>query len=94
LNVTRLKYEGKDYTSKIVFTKLDKDKNIFARPELLPQEINRPEVHIGNGFIDEAGKTIYYTQCAEDRKLNMKCKLWMAEKKDGVWVPTELTKIK
>jgi hypothetical protein len=35
LNVTRLKYEGKDYTSKIVFTKLDKDKNIFARPELL-----------------------------------------------------------
>ncbi len=93
LNVTRLKYEGRDYTSKIVFSKLDRDKNIFARPELLPQEINKPEVHIGNGFIDEAGKTIYYTQCAEDRKLNMKCKLWMAEKKEGVWVPTELTKL-
>lgn len=93
LNVTRLKYEGKDYTSKIVFTKFDKDKNIFSRPELLPQEINKPEVHIGNGFIDESGKVIYYTQCQEDRKLNMKCKLWMAEKKDGTWVPTELTNL-
>lgn len=93
LNVTRLKYEGKDYTSKVVFTKYDRDKNIFSRPELLPQEINKPEVHIGNGFIDESGKVIYYTQCMEDRKLNMKCRLWMAEKKDANWVPTELTKL-
>lgn len=93
LNVTRLKYEGKDYTSKLVFTKFERDKNIYTRPELLPQDINKPEVHIGNSYIDEAGKNIYYTQCMEDRKLSMKCALWMATKQDGKWVPQELTKL-
>jgi len=93
LNVTRLKYEGKDYTSKLVFTKFDREKNIFSRPELLPQEINAPEIHIGNGYIADNGKQIYYTQCKEDNRLNMKCKLWVATKKGSGWVAEEMKKI-
>jgi outer membrane protein OmpA-like peptidoglycan-associated protein/tetratricopeptide (TPR) repeat protein len=93
LNVTRLKYEGKDYTSKLVFTRFEKDKNLFTPPQLLPQEINAPEIHIGNGFIDENSKRIYYTQCKEDQRLNMKCRLWMAVKKGNTWEASEIKKI-
>jgi outer membrane protein OmpA-like peptidoglycan-associated protein/tetratricopeptide (TPR) repeat protein len=93
LNVTRLKYEGKDYTSKLVFTRFEKDKNLFTPPQLLPQEINAPEIHIGNGFIDESSKRIYYTQCKEDQRLNMKCRLWMAVKKGNTWEASEIKKI-
>lgn len=93
LNVTRLKYEGKDYTSKLVFTRFEKEKNLYTPPQLLPQEINTPEIHIGNGFIDESGKRIYYNQCKEDQRLNMKCKLWMATKKGNTWVAEELKKL-
>lgn len=93
LNVTKLKYEGKDYTSKILFTKFDKEKNIYTRPELLPQEINLPEVHIGNSYISENGQNIYFTNCKEDNRLNMKCRIQVATKRDGIWKVTDLKKI-
>lgn len=93
MNVTRLKYEGKDYTSKLVFTRFEKDKNLFTPPQLLPQEINAPEIHIGNGYIDESSKRIYYNQCKEDNRLNMKCRLWYANKKGNTWEAQEMKKI-
>lgn len=93
LNVTKLKYEGRDYTSKLLFTKFDKEKNVFTRPELLPQEINIPEIHIGNSYIVNDGKQIYFTQCKEDNRLHMKCKIYVATKTEGSWKVTEPKKL-
>lgn len=90
INLTKNKREGRDYTSKLLFSHFDKDNNVYEKPALLPQEINIPEVHIGNGVMDESGKIIYFTQCNEAKKLEMRCKIYLSEKKDGKWFTEEL----
>ncbi|MCU0327535.1 MAG: OmpA family protein [Chitinophagales bacterium] len=90
LNVTKLKEQGADYTSKLIFSHYDEQRDFWSKPELLPIEINEPEVHIGNGFLDKSGKYLYFTKCQENEKLEMKCKLFLAEKKDDKWSVEEL----
>jgi outer membrane protein OmpA-like peptidoglycan-associated protein len=92
LNVTKLKYEGRDYTSKLLFTRFDKEKNLYLRPEFLPIEINAPEIHIGNSYMVD-NKLMYFTSCKEDNRLNMKCRLQMAVKNEGKWKVTDLKKL-
>jgi outer membrane protein OmpA-like peptidoglycan-associated protein/tetratricopeptide (TPR) repeat protein len=89
-NITKMKEEGWDYTSKLLFTVFNDELNQWTKPQLLPQDINTPEVFIGNSFMDKTGKLIYYTQCSESKQLEMKCKLFMATKDGGQWKTEEL----
>jgi outer membrane protein OmpA-like peptidoglycan-associated protein len=90
LNITKSKLEGKDYTSKLLFTSFNEELKQWSKPQLLPAEINIPEVFIGNSFRDKSGNLIYYTQCLEGKKLVMNCKIYLAEKVNGKWQTEEL----
>lgn len=87
LNLSKLRKKS-DYYTKLLFS--SKDGGVWSEPVGLPENINNPKMHVGNGFMSEDGTRIYYTECKEGPVLNMECKIFLAVKDAEGWKTEEL----
>jgi len=53
--------------------------------EALPENINKPGRHIGNGSFTADGNTLYYTQCQTGEMNKSKCQIYMSRYIDSSW---------
>jgi OOP family OmpA-OmpF porin len=61
--------------------------------DLLPDNINAPGKHVGNGVLTKDGKTMYFTQCNEEDAHRMTCNIYKSEKSGSNWSDPELLDI-
>ena len=61
--------------------------------ELLPENINVPGLHNGNGVYTEDRSTLYYTQCAEVNAFKMSCNIYRSSKNGDAWGDPEMLSI-
>lgn len=84
-------HDGKeDYYSKLFVA--SKDGETWS-DEMLPESINAPGVHNGNGVYTPDGNTLYYTQCAESDAHHMTCDIYRSTKSGASWSDPELLSI-
>jgi outer membrane protein OmpA-like peptidoglycan-associated protein/tetratricopeptide (TPR) repeat protein len=82
LNLSRLRTK-KDYYTKLFFS--SKDGENWSESQALPESINVPDAHVGNGYMTDNNQTLYYTICKEGSTLNMECKIHRAKKESDGW---------
>lgn len=71
-----------DYYTKMYYATLD---NGTWERELLPDNINSDNLHVGNGVLSSDGNTLYFTKCDEDDAHRMNCAIYMSKKEGGSW---------
>lgn len=69
--------------SRIFVSKKTGDK--WGKAELAKGEPNYVNYHVGNSVFSGDGRTMYYTQCEEDEKLQMQCNIFKSVAGDTGW---------
>lgn len=59
--------------------------NEWGNVEMLPENINVYMTHTGNGTFSPDGKLFFYTQCKNDEKMNVICRICVSKYSDGIW---------
>jgi outer membrane protein OmpA-like peptidoglycan-associated protein len=59
--------------------------NEWGNVEMLPENINVYMTHTGNGTFSPDGKLFFYTQCKNDSKMNVVCRICVSKYNNGVW---------
>ncbi len=80
LNLTNIKESGAEYRAKIYSAKYDG--NAWTSTTL-PDIINNPAFHNGNGVFSADKKRFYFTRCNENENLKMICAIYMSEHNNG-----------
>lgn len=69
---------------------LDKKGNYMA-PKLVPGELINTEDNEGTVCFDGRGKTMFFTRCPNEKKMNLGCDIWVSELKGKEWgEPTKI----
>lgn len=71
-------------------SEIDKKGN-WGAPKLIPGELINTEDNEGTVCFDGRNKTMFFTRCPNEKKLNLGCDIWMSELKGKEWgEPTKL----
>jgi OmpA-OmpF porin, OOP family len=82
VNLDQSQREGEDYYTKLFFAT---EKGGSWERELLPENINVPKSHVGNGVLSRDGKTLYFTRCDEVTASKMICQIYSSQKTATGW---------
>lgn len=75
-----------DYYSKMYFA--TNEGGTWKR-ELLSDNINSSNEHVGNGVISRDGNTLYFTKCSEEPSQVMTCNIYKSKKVNGEWAEAD-----
>lgn len=89
VNLDKAAKENEDYYSKLFFAT---EKGSSWEKELLPENINAPKSHVGNGVLSKDGKTLYFTKCDEANAHVMTCNIYTSQKTATGWSDPEFLK--
>jgi peptidoglycan-associated lipoprotein len=71
-------------------SELDKKGN-YMQPKLVPGELINTEDNEGTVCFDGRGKTMFFTRCPNEKKMNLGCDIWVSELKGKEWgEPTKI----
>ena len=71
-------------------SEIDKKGN-WGQPKLVPGELINTEDNEGTVAFDGRGKTMFFTRCPNEKKMNLGCDIWVSELKGKEWgEPTKL----
>jgi OOP family OmpA-OmpF porin len=59
--------------------------NVWTKAEEAQGEVNTVQAHTGNAAFSQDGNTIYYTQCLQDDKQNMRCNIYRGKWTNDGW---------
>jgi outer membrane protein OmpA-like peptidoglycan-associated protein len=59
---------------------------VWSKAEPVAGDVNTLNYHIGNSTFTANGKTMYYTQCEQDDRQNMRCDIYKSILGDSGWV--------
>ncbi|MGB1247525.1 MAG: OmpA family protein [Chitinophagales bacterium] len=71
-----------DYYTKLYFAEFN---NGTWERELLPDNINADNKHVGNAVLTEDGNTMYFTMCEEEAAQTIVCNIYKSEKSGSTW---------